>query len=236
MNREPPLPGEPSATPPAMRPTPRQGDNPQPLPRRTPGVLAISERRRADFWRNIALVVCLGALVLAWLIVRAARAPDLIQVMDPAGNIYSGPLEPLADSRRFFNVTAIYAANAALQRSKAGFDLSELLKLYFSPRAVAKLEDDQKQRAADIRRRNLQWKPIVDSISDPVRAGASRIVEVRGRIIAAGAFANRSFYDEPPFTLVMTFVRNPNLSNAAAYPWICNDVDLQVQTAPRGKR
>lgn len=229
MQREQPQSGET----PSARPTPRQGDNPQPWPRHTPGALAISERRRADFWRNLSLAVCVAALALAYLMVRAARATELIHVMDPAGNMYAGPIEPLADSRRFFNVTAIYATNAALQRSRAGFDLAELLKLYFSPRAIARLEDDQRQRAADIRRRNLQWKPIVDSISEPVRAGTSRIVEVRGRIIAAGAFANRSFYDEPPFTLVMTFVRNPDLGNAGAYPWICNDVDLRFEGRPR---
>lgn len=218
------------------RPTPRQGDHPQPPSRHTPAALAVSERDRANRWKNASIAVCLAALALSYLTIRAGRAMEWVHVMDPLGNMYAGPVEPLADSARFFNVTAIYAANAALQRSPAGFDLRELLKLYYSPRALAKLEDDQKQRAADARRRSLQWKPIIDSISDPVPAGEHRIVEVRGRIIAAGAFANRSFYDEPPFTLALTFKRNPDLGKAGAYPWICDDFDLRIETSERKKR
>ena len=224
-----------AAEPASTRPT-RQGDQRQPLPRHTPGVLAMSERKRADFWTTCALGVCLAALVLSYLIIKAGRATELVHIMDPQGNMYAGPLEPLADSKKFFNVTAIYAANAALQRSPAGFDLYELLQLYFTPRAVAKLEDDQKARQEDIRRRNLQWKPILDSIGDPVAAGASRIVEVHGRLVIAGAYANRSFFDEPNFTLVLTLIRNPDLGKAGAYPWVCNDVDLKIATVERTRR
>lgn len=216
----------------AGRPTPRQGDHWQPWPKHTPSALAISERRRADLWKGCAIAVCLGALGLSYLTIKAGRATELVHVMDPLGNMYAGPLEPLASSQKFFHVSAIYAANAALQRSPAGFDLFELLKLYYTPRAVAKLQDAHKHWQEDIRRRNLQWKPIIDSIGDPVRAGASRIVEVRGRIVTAGAYANRSFYDEPAFTLVLTFVRNPDLGRAGAYPWVCDEAVLKLAVAP----
>lgn len=218
-----------------VRPTPRQGDHPQPRPRHTPSIVAVSERTRAEAWRTIALVTCAGALLLCYLTIRAARSTEYVHVMDPLGNIYAGPLEPMADSRRFFTTTAIYAANVALQRSPSGFDLPELLKLYYTPRAIAKLQDDQKNREADIRRRNLQWKPIIDSISDPVPAGMRRIVEVRGRIVSAGAFANRSFVTDHPFTLVLTFMRNPDLGKIGAYPWVCNDIDVKIQTAEHAR-
>lgn len=217
------------------RPTPRQGDQPQPLPKHTPGILAISERKRADFWRNASLAVCLGALILSYLTIKAGRATEVIHVMDPAGNMYAGPVGPMSESSRFFHVTSIYATNAALQRSSAGFDLFELLKLYYSPRAIAKLQEDQKKREPDLRRRNLQWKPIIDSIGDPVATGPARTVEVRGRVIAAGAYANRSFYDELPFTLILGFVRNPDLGKSGAYPWICQDAELKLVETPRRK-
>jgi hypothetical protein len=221
---------------PLGRPTPRQGDYPQPPSRHTPSILAVSERKRAELWKNCSIVVCLGSLALAYFTIKAGRATEVIHVMDPLGNMYAGPVEPLADAKKFFNVTAIYATNAALQRSATGFDLFELLKLYYSPRAIAKLQEDHKQRHDDIRRRNLQWKPIIDSIGDPVSAGTSRIVEVHGRVVMAGAYANRSFYDEPTFTLVLTLVRNADLGKAGAYPWICNDVDLKIATNDRARR
>lgn len=218
-----------------VRPTPRQGDNPQPASRHTPSFVAIAERKRADLWKNCSILVSLSALALAYFTIRAARSTELVHVMDPLGNMYAGPAEPMAQSSRFFNTTAIYATNAALQRSPAGFDLAELMKVYYTARAVAKLEDDQKLREKDIRRRHQQWKPIIDSISDPVPAGATRIVEVRGRVVAAGAFANRSFYSEPPFTLVLTFIRNPDLGKSGAYPWVCNDVELKILNPEQAK-
>jgi hypothetical protein len=218
------------------RSTPRQGDFPQPKSKHTPSVVAISERRRAEFWKNGAILICLSALGLAYLTIRASRSAELIHVMDPLGNMYAGPVEPLADSARFFDVTALYATNAALQRSSAGFDLFELLNLYYSPRAIAKLQEDQKRRHDDIRRRNLQWKPIIDAIGAPVPAGSSRIVEIRGRVVIAGAYANRSFYDEPAFVLVLTLIRNPDLGKSGAYPWICNDVDLRLATVDGARR
>lgn len=204
--------------------------------RHTPGALAISERKRADLWRNLAVVVCLLALLLSYLTIKAGRPPELVHVIDAAGNVYAGPLEPLSESRRFFDVTAIYATNAALQRSSAGFDLEELLRLYFSVKAVAKLQDDQKGWEGDSRRRSLQWKPIIESISEPVQAGAGRIVEVRGRVMMAGAFAGRSFYEEPAFRLVLTFIRNPDIGKAGAYPWICDDLVIKVHTDDRSSR
>jgi hypothetical protein len=217
------------------RPTPRQGDHLQPASAHTPSIVALSERRRAERWKTASLLVSIAALALAWLVIRAGRTTESIYVMDPVGNVYAGPVEPLAESRRFFNVTAIYAANAVLQRSPAGFDLAELLKLYFTPRAISRLEEDHKSRAADMRRRNLQWKPIIETISEPVSAGGRRIVEVRGRVVMAGAFANRAFINEPPFTLVLTFIRNPDLGKAAAYPWVASDVGLKVVTGDHPK-
>ena len=215
------------------RPTPRPGDHPLGVSRHTPSALALGERQRADFWKVVAIVVCLGALTLSWLTIRAGRATELIHVMDTAGNVTTGPVQPLANSRGFFNTTAIYATNAAMQRSPAGFDLRELLPLYFTPRAVQKLEDDLKRQAADIRRRNLQIKPLIDVIGDPVAAGSHRIVEVKGRLVMAGAYAGRSFYDEPDYRLVFTFERNPDLGKAGAYPWVCSDVGIKVTKEAR---
>ncbi len=208
---------------------PATGENPLPVSR--PSILAVSERRRAERWKSLALAISVLSGVLTLLSIRAGRAPDYVHVMDPLGNMYAGPVEPLADSSRFFSLTAIYATNSALQRSAEGFDLAELLKLYYSPRAIAKLERDQETRAREMKRRNVQWKPLIESISEPVATGAGRMVEVRGRVVTAGAFANRSFFQQPAFTLVLTLVRNPDLGKTGAYPWICDDVEFKLEEA-----
>jgi len=189
----------------------------------------MQDRHMAEAWRVIALGVSLGSLLLAYLTVRAGRSEERVFVLDPAGNVLAGPSESMAESRGFFTLTALYCANTALQRSSEGFDLYELLRLYYTPRAVQKLEEDWQAKRDDATARNLQQKPLVDSIGEPMRAGAKRIVEVRGRVVSAGAYAGKSFYDELPFVLVLTLRRNPDLGKAGAYPWICEDFDLSLK-------
>ena len=191
-----------------------------------PASLAMADRSRAELWKWVSLGTCLTALLVSYLSVRAARAEEHILVLDPAGNVLAGPAEGLAESRGFFTLTTLYCANTALQRSAEGFDLYELLHLYFSPRAVQKLEEHWQGQKEDARARNLQQKPVIDLVGEPVKAGSLRVVEARGRIIRAGAYAGRSFYEEIPFTLVLSFKRNPDLGKTGAYPWICEDLDI----------
>lgn len=193
-----------------------------------PAVLALEDRRKAELWKRLSLATCLAALVVSYLSIRAARAEERILVLDPAGNVLAGPAEGLAESRGFFTLTSLYCTHTALQRSAEGFDLYELLTLYFSARAVQKLEEHWQAQRDDARARNLQQKPVVDLVGEPVKAGNHRVVETRGRIIRAGAYAGRSFYEEIPFTLVLSFRRNPDLGKAGAYPWICEDLDIQA--------
>lgn len=193
-----------------------------------PAVLALEDRKRAELWKRLSLATCLAALFVSYLSIRAARAEERILVLDPAGNVLAGPAEGLAESRGFFTLTSLYCTHTALQRSAEGFDLYELLTLYFSARAVQKLEEHWQAQRDDARARNLQQKPVVDLVGEPVKAGNHRVVETRGRIIRAGAYAGRSFYEEIPFTLVLSFRRNPDLGKAGSYPWICEDLDIQV--------
>jgi hypothetical protein len=195
----------------------------------------MSERRKAEFWKLFAAFFSLTALLLSWLVIRAGRAGERIFVMDPSGNVHAGPLIRLSESSEFFHVSSLFATNAALQRSPAGFDLYELLGLYYSSRAIQKLEDDLLVRKEDIRQRNLQQKPIIESVSQPVRAGDSRMIEVRGRLVSAGAYANHSFYDETAFIFVLTYVKNPDMSKAGAYPWICADFELKLRELPQDR-
>lgn len=217
----------------AVRNPPRQAAlEPRQLPSR-PASLAMADRRKADLWRTLSVAVCLTALILTWLSIRAARSEERILVLDPTGNVLAGPGEALADSRGFFTLSSLYCVNTALQRSAEGFDLYELLRVYFSPRAVQKLEEHWQAQKDDARARNLQQKPVVDLVCEPVKAGSLRVVETRGRLVRAGAFAGRSFYDETPFTLILSFRRNPDLGKAGAYPWICEDFDLELKEPVR---
>lgn len=222
-----------SSSPAGRRSTPRPADRLPSQSAHTPSIVAVTERQRADLWKVVSLAVCLLSFLLAWLSIRAGRATERVLVLDPAGNVYAGPLETLSESRDFFQTTTLFAVNAALQRSPAGFDLYDLLKLYFTPRAVQKLEEDLQRRREDVRTRNLQQKPLIETVGAPVKAGSNRLVEVRGRVVCVGAYAGQSFYDEPPFSMVLVFRKNPNLGKAGAYPWICDDFELRLNDSPK---
>lgn len=209
---------------PMTRPTPRQGDYMQ---KAKPAALALTERARADMWRAVALGSMALALVMTWLIVSAARTTEKVFILDGVGNLTYGPLEEMALSKGFFNSLAIQSANVALQRSPAGFDLYDLVKTYFTPRAGQKLDEDLKAYREDIKKRSLQEKPIIEFISEPIAAaGSTKIIEVKGRQVLAGAYSGRVFYDEQSFTLTLTFDRNPDLGKAAAYPYVVSDFNL----------
>jgi hypothetical protein len=196
-----------------------------------PVSFALAERHKAEAWRLLCVACLLLSLVLTYLCVRAARVPERVFVLDAAGNILAGPSEPMAESRGFFNLSALHSTHVMLQRSSEGFDLYEMLRLYFAPRAVQKMEESWLSQKADAKARNLQQKPLVERITEPVKAGAARVVEVRGRLMRAGAVAGRSFYEELPFILVLSYERNPDLGKAGAYPWLCQDFELTLKEA-----
>lgn len=189
---------------------------------------ALADRQRAELWRGLSLGTALFSLVLVWLCLREAHGEQRILVLDAGGNLLAGPAQILSENRDFFTTATLCGTNAALQRSPEGFDLYEMLSLCFSPRAVQSLEDDWQGQREDARARNLQQKPVIETITDPVKAGETRVVKVGGRIIRAGAYAGRSFYEETPFAAVLSFVRNPNLAGANAYPWICDEFELKT--------
>jgi hypothetical protein len=159
------------------------------------------------------------------------RSTERIWVLPGSGGVYAGPLERLDQSVSFFNESALLASQCALQWSSAGFDLPELLHVYFHPKAVAALQTSLDTRMPDIRKRSLNAKPLIQSVSEPISAAGARIVEVRGVLAISGQFAGRLIYEEPTFKLSLRFSRNLDLGQASRYPWIVADVSLEMEDA-----
>ncbi|HEY9154856.1 MAG TPA: hypothetical protein VIM69_06995 [Opitutaceae bacterium] len=197
----------------------------------TPSRFLLSQHQRSLRDKNITIAVLFAGLLIVWFCLHAASADPKIMVIDPAGTIIQGPVESLALSKGFFAITSINAAQAALQRSTIGCDLQDLLPLYFSAKARHTIEDDVSARAADVRRRKLSTKPLIDSITPPDIAGDKRVVKVAGRLQTSGAVNGHAFIDEPPFELVLVFRVNADLANKAAMPWIVDEIDLALGNA-----
>jgi hypothetical protein len=212
----------------AVRSTPREGDSPRGRPAFTPSRRMLSDHQRSLRDKNITMAVLFLGLVVVMLSIYSANATQKIVVIDPLGGVTQGPLEPLAASKGYFSITSINAAQAALQRSSVGFDLQEMLALYFSAKARHTLDEDLRLRFEDFRRRRLTSKPVIDSITPPQPAGDARIVRVSGRLQTTGAVNGRIFYEEPPFELLLVFRANSDLANKAALPWMADEVELAL--------
>lgn len=209
-----------------MRETPREGDGLRPRPAFTPAKFLLSDHQKSVRDKNITIVLLLVGLIVVWLTISSSNSERQVLVIDPIGGVTQGPLEPLAASKGFFAITSINATQAALQRSSVGFDLQEMLPLYFSAKARRVLEEHLSAHLDDIRRRRLSVKPVIDSITPAQPAGDTRVVKVGGRLQTSGAVNGRLFYDEPPFELVLVYRSNPDLGNKAAMPWVADEIDL----------
>lgn len=212
----------------STRETPREGEGLRPRPPFTPAGHLLSDHQRIKRDKNITIGVLFLGLVLVWLTISSSSGEQKVLVIDPVGGVTQGPLEPLTASKGFFAITSINATQAALQRSSVGFDLQEMLPIYFSAKARHTLEENMSARAEDLRRRRLSTKPVIDSITPPEAAGDTRIVKVGGRLQTSGAVNGRVFYDEPPFELILIYRANPDLSNKAAMPWVADEIELAL--------
>lgn len=206
----------------------RENDGGRPRSPFTPSKHLLSDHQRAARAKNITIGVLFAGVILIWLTVMSANSEQKVLVIDPVGGVTAGPLEPLATSKGYFAITSINATQAALQRSSVGFDLREMLPIYFSPKARRTLEEELGKRLEDIRRRKLSTKPVIDSVTPPQTAGDSCVVKIGGRLQTTGAVNGRMFYDEPPFELVLVYRKNPDLSNKAAMPWVADEIDLAL--------
>jgi len=213
------------------RTTAREESGARPGSAFTPSRFLLSQHQRSLRDKNITITVLFAGLVVVAFCLHAASTEPKVMVIDPAGSLIQGPVEALASSKGFFAITSINAAQAALQRSTIGCDLQELLPLYFSAKARHTIEDDVSARAADVRRRKLSTKPLIDSITPPDIAGDKRVVKVAGRLQTTGAVNGHVFIDEPPFELVLVFKVNPDLANKAAMPWVVDELDLALGSA-----
>ncbi len=215
----------------SSRSTAREESGTRPGPVFTPSRLLLTQHQRGLRDKNITIAALLAGLIMVWFCLRAASTEPKIMVIDPAGSLIQGPVESLAMSKGFFAITGINAAQAALQRSTIGCDLQDLLPLYFSARARHTIEEDVNARSADVRRRKLSTKPLIDSITPPDVAGDKRVVKVSGRLQTTGAVNGHVFIDEPPFELVLVFKMNTDLANQAAMPWVVDEIELALGSA-----
>ena len=215
---------------PTSHPTTR-GETPKGRPGITPLEMFRFEHQKA----NLAYWVAGGSLAFALVVVAFVSASvgrtEKVFVLDAAGNVHYGPLVTLSSSLEMLQTVSVLATQTAMSRSSVGFDLPEFTKALFRPIALGKLEEGLDAQTPDLRARALHQKPVITQITGPVSEGSGQRMEVIGKVIRAGIFGGRAIYEEAPFKIVFTFIRNPNIGDVACYPWVVSSLEITEEPA-----
>jgi hypothetical protein len=140
-----------------------------------------------------------------------------------------GPLEALNPSSTVYTTTALWATQAAFQRSPVGFDLPELVSAYFRADAGDKLKADLKSQMPAILAESLHIKPEISSIQFIRESGIIAIMRVRGQLIRAGNLTEQEMRRPAlPFVVNLAIVPNPRLSQKDTVPFVVADYNAFV--------
>jgi hypothetical protein len=192
-----------------------------------------SDRVQKNIWAGIAIVSLLGGtiapLVLWMRFEKALSARQYVFALDGSQTIHAGPLEDLNMKSEVFSVTALNAAQAALQRSPVGLDLPEMVRGLFTEAAEKELRESVEAQMPDIKARNLHQKPEVSEVTALSEKAGFRILEVKGQLIRAGNLGGTAL-SEPslPFQLLLQIKPNPRMNQRGQYPFVVTDFKFRL--------
>ena len=179
-----------------------------------------------------AAVLSLGALALLFMVLRADKLTPLVFVVDGAGVVHSGAASKLGLQSELFRRLVVQAARVALSRtcsdSGAVFDEYEELALLFNPDGRRAIEADLAAQSQDFLVRRISQKVHVDKTRALAERGGRRLIAAIGRLERSGQFEGRPFRELVPFVAVFSFVPNPRLDQAGAFPFVIADVKVSL--------
>ncbi len=172
----------------------------------------------ARFWFTISFVLMLISVIQPLVLFNIARTHEKVIVMDESGVFHVATVKGLEESEKLHGYISTLAADAFLNRSPAGSDNSELMKqLYIEPaysHAMKIIEGE----SAEFGKKNIHQKAEISEINT-IQTGSNRIIsQVKGQIVRTGVFSGQTFSESYLFEIVLTLVRNPNLSTNGRLP------------------
>ena len=184
----------------------------------------VTFKREKNIWQVIAFASLLAAIGAILFFHSQEGAKPFVYVVDGAGTIHFGPLEVLNPTSTVYTTTALWATQAAFQRSPVGFDLPELVSSYFRADAGVRLKNDLQSQMPTITAESLHIKPEIESIQFIKEQGKVAIMRVRGQLTRAGNLTEQEMRRPAlPFILNLAIVPNPRLSQKDTVPFVVSD-------------
>ena len=186
-------------------------------------------KREKNIWQFLTFASLLAAIGAILYYHSQEGHKPYVYVVDGAGTMHWGPLEVLNPSSTVYTTTALWATQAAFQRSPVGFDLPELVSAYFRADAGDKLKADLKSQMPAILAESLHIKPEISSIQFIRESGIIAIMRVRGQLIRAGNLTEQEMRRPAlPFVVNLAIVPNPRLSQKDTVPFVVADYNAFV--------
>ena len=172
----------------------------------------------ARFWFAVAFVLMVISIVQPIVLFNIARTHEKVIVMDESGVFHVVPVKGLEESEKLHGYISTLAADAFLNRSPAGSDNNVLLKqLYIEPACSHALKIIEGE-SAEFSKKNIHQKAEISEINT-IQTNSNKIIsQVKGQIVRTGVFSGQTFSESYLFEIVLTLVRNPNLSTNGRLP------------------
>ena len=172
----------------------------------------------ARFWFGISFVLMLISVIQPIVLINIARTREKVIVMDEAGVFHTAPVKGIEESGKLHGYISTLAADAFLNRSPVGSDNNELLKqLYIEPAYSHALKIIEGE-SGEFRKKNIHQKAEISEINT-IQTDSDKIIsQVKGQIVRTGVFSGQTFSESYLFEIVLTLVRNPNLSTNGRLP------------------
>lgn len=153
--------------------------------------------------------------------IKMLRAPQMVYVLDAAGNYSIGPLENIGKSSPLFTDIASQATLLFFSRGPGGLDNPELAQRIFSRACFEKLLDDVKSEQPAMEAKDLRSKPEIREydLSIPDDNGR-RIIRVSGFYTLSGAVDGLALINKYDFKLTLAIIPNPDFVSRGMYPFV----------------
>jgi hypothetical protein len=163
--------------------------------------------------------------------IKMLREPQMVYVLDAAGNYSIGPLENLNKESPVFTNLAGQATLLFFSRGPGGLDNPELAQRLFSRACFEKLLEDVKAEQPALDAKDLRYKPEVREydLTIPDDNGR-RIIRVTGFYTVSGAVDGLALVGKCDFKLTLALIPNPDFISRGMYPYVVSAFKKVVVT------
>lgn len=189
-----------------------------PRPRDASHALARAALVRKLLW--IALGISMGFNLIFPLWDRWIESQKTaVTILDLAsGSLVVSPLVQPTSSKEMIETMASWAVRALIDRSPAGFDDENTLRIIFLKAALEKAEKEWKDVKDQFVEKSLRQHVEIGSIQAQSIGEGLLLVRVEGQMVITGVVNGEATQEAQPLAINFKMARNPDLGRNMRYP------------------